>query len=388
MNPPDRVPRVFISYSHDSPEHADRVLALAHRLRAEGIDCHLDQYETSPPEGWPRWMLNQVEASDFVLVVCTETYNLRFRGKAGEVGKGLGVKWEGAIVTQELYDAEANNTRFVPVVFSAPDKVHIPIPLRSATHYDLGEEAGYESFYRHLTNQPLTPPPDLGPRRPMPPRQRKQNFFSGWNPASASGDTEPAAENLQPVPSLATRASRRKTALAGICVLVLISAAGYVLFSKPRVVPEHPVPDKGSSENQILGFRVTKDVENVLDVEIVFYYGGAAGADNIFVCAIPVHPDGITVQDGRFGCANVDLVKHKAIADLEIDLTPRNVLGDPMPVIIAGSYDETSAIRIILKHSTIGTFYHQDFPYPKRWPRPLIVPSSPFLNPSPNPSRR
>jgi hypothetical protein len=51
MNPPERVPRVFISYSHDSPEHADRVLALADRLRAEGIDCHLDQYETSPPEG-------------------------------------------------------------------------------------------------------------------------------------------------------------------------------------------------------------------------------------------------------------------------------------------------------------------------------------------------
>jgi hypothetical protein len=52
MNPPERVPRIFISYSHDSPEHGDRVLALADRLRAEGIDCHLDQYETSPPEGW------------------------------------------------------------------------------------------------------------------------------------------------------------------------------------------------------------------------------------------------------------------------------------------------------------------------------------------------
>jgi hypothetical protein len=92
MNPPEGVPRVFISYSHDSPEHADRVLELADRLRAEGIDCHLDQYETSPPEGWPRWMLNQVEAADFVLVICTETYNLRFRGKA-ESGTGLTAKW-------------------------------------------------------------------------------------------------------------------------------------------------------------------------------------------------------------------------------------------------------------------------------------------------------
>ena len=44
-------PRVFISYSHDSEEHAVRVLALADRLRSEGIEAILDQYEMSPPEG-------------------------------------------------------------------------------------------------------------------------------------------------------------------------------------------------------------------------------------------------------------------------------------------------------------------------------------------------
>jgi hypothetical protein len=36
-------PRVLISYSHDSPDHADRVLALSDRLRAEEIDTILDQ---------------------------------------------------------------------------------------------------------------------------------------------------------------------------------------------------------------------------------------------------------------------------------------------------------------------------------------------------------
>jgi hypothetical protein len=49
-------PKVLISYSHDSPEHADRVRELSDRLRADGIDCILDQYEVSPPEGWPLWM--------------------------------------------------------------------------------------------------------------------------------------------------------------------------------------------------------------------------------------------------------------------------------------------------------------------------------------------
>jgi hypothetical protein len=43
-------PKVFISYSHDSDQHKDRVLALSDRLREDGIDCIIDQYETSPPE--------------------------------------------------------------------------------------------------------------------------------------------------------------------------------------------------------------------------------------------------------------------------------------------------------------------------------------------------
>ena len=34
-------PRVFISYSHDSPEHKDRILALSDRLRQDGVDCSI-----------------------------------------------------------------------------------------------------------------------------------------------------------------------------------------------------------------------------------------------------------------------------------------------------------------------------------------------------------
>jgi hypothetical protein len=74
--------KVFISYSHDSPEHARRVLALSDRLREDGVDSHIDQYDVSPPEGWPRWMLKRVKWADFVLVVCTVTYNQRFTGEA------------------------------------------------------------------------------------------------------------------------------------------------------------------------------------------------------------------------------------------------------------------------------------------------------------------
>ena len=66
---------VFISYSHDSEEHREKVLALSERLREDGIETILDQYVNgSPPGGWPRWMLDQLDTADSVIVVCTEIY--------------------------------------------------------------------------------------------------------------------------------------------------------------------------------------------------------------------------------------------------------------------------------------------------------------------------
>ena len=167
-------PKVFISYSHDSREHKDRVLDLSDRLRADGIDCHIDQYEESPPEGWPRWMVNQIKTAAFVLVVCTENYERRFSAMEDK-GKGLGGKWEGAIITQKLYDDEALNTTLIPVLFSPSDSAYRPVILRSATYYTLDTDEGYEALYRRLTGQPHTRKPELGKIRPMPPGERKQS---------------------------------------------------------------------------------------------------------------------------------------------------------------------------------------------------------------------
>ncbi len=146
-------PKVFISYSHDSAEHRHQVLALSERLRADGIETFLDQYVNgTPAQGWPRWMLDQLDTADFVLVVCTETYYRRFRGK--EVpGKGKGVDWEGSLITQELYDLRSRTVRFVPTLLSDAPPSCIPEPLRSATYHRLASEEGYQGLYDFLLNQ-------------------------------------------------------------------------------------------------------------------------------------------------------------------------------------------------------------------------------------------
>jgi len=229
-------PKVFISYSHDSP-HAQRVLVLSDRLRQDGVDCHIDQYEMSPPEGWPRWMVNKVEWADFVLVVCTETYQQRFEGKA-PVGQGKGVKWEGAILTQALYDAEAHNTRFIPVVFSVQDTAHIPVILRGQMCYDLSADKGYEALYRHLTNQPAIAKPMLGKLRPMPqlnPVQDKESTMTVQSEpkqpvrlfVSSPGDVEPERAKVTAVVNQVNR-------MLGDSLGIVLEAVDW----KTRVVPD------------------------------------------------------------------------------------------------------------------------------------------------------
>jgi tetratricopeptide (TPR) repeat protein len=160
-------PRTFISYSHDSDEHLNAVLNLANRLRAEGVDCWIDQFERSPSEGWPRWCENQIEAAKFVLVVCTEAYLRRFKGKE-EPGKGKGVTFEGCIITQELYNDQGKNEKFVPVVFSASERAHIPTILEGATNYDVSTTSGYDELYWGILGQARVTPSKLGVLRNRP----------------------------------------------------------------------------------------------------------------------------------------------------------------------------------------------------------------------------
>jgi hypothetical protein len=166
---------VFISYSWDSEEHVRTVLDLSNRLRSEGVDCVLDQYEESPPEGWPRWMDRKIRDAKFVLMICAENYYKRVMGDAA-AGEGLGVRWEGGLIYQYIYNAGSRNTKFVPVLFRREDQAFIPTPLQGATHYVVNTVDGYDKLYARLINRARTEKPKLGPPRPLPKKDVKTNF--------------------------------------------------------------------------------------------------------------------------------------------------------------------------------------------------------------------
>src|SRR6266702_4146344 len=188
-----RPPIVFISYSHDSSEHADRVLELSDHLRADGIDCVLDQYEDSPPEGFPRWMDRQIQAADFVLMICTPTYYRRVMGEE-EPGTGHGVAWESTLIYQYIYKAGTSNKRFIPVLLERAHEADIPVPWQGVKYYRPTTKDGYEELYRRLTEQPLTPKPALGMLRKMLPRERKQDFSSNQAEEQQAPASDPTVD--------------------------------------------------------------------------------------------------------------------------------------------------------------------------------------------------
>jgi hypothetical protein len=154
-------PKIFISYSHDSKEHCEAILAFAQRLRSDGFDASIDRFvEGTPTQGWPRWMLNQVDNADFIILICTKTYYRRFRG-FDDLGRGRGADYEGAIITNELYSRKSVSQRFIPAFVRLFDPDHVPEPLRQFTSYNLS--TSYDELTKFLSGRSGVDPVDLGP---------------------------------------------------------------------------------------------------------------------------------------------------------------------------------------------------------------------------------
>ncbi len=118
-------PRVFVNYSQDSAEHADRVLELANALCDDRIDVILDRYvHPATEQGWPHWMEQNLDAAEFVLKVSTETHLHRVMGEE-KPGNGIGVRWEGGLIYNRICYDQPAGARFIPILFARSSGEHI-----------------------------------------------------------------------------------------------------------------------------------------------------------------------------------------------------------------------------------------------------------------------
>jgi len=155
----ERVPKIFISYSHDSPDHKKWVGELASRLVKNGINVILDQWDLGLGDDIAKFMEKSVTESDRVLMICTETYV-----RKADEGKG-GVGYEAMIVSGELV-RDLGTSKFIPVVRQKDDNSVLPKSVSTRFYVDLNDNQNldeqFELLLRKLHEVPAFQKPQLG----------------------------------------------------------------------------------------------------------------------------------------------------------------------------------------------------------------------------------
>jgi hypothetical protein len=157
--PSTKSQRTFITYAQENPHFKDQVLKFADKLRISGVDSRIDQYESHPAEGWPRWMENQFVEADRIIVVPSKTYLERYEQSTGI---GSGARFEAAILRSQLMKNGVSFEKLAIAMFAKDDSIYIPDLLHGCSRYLVSNDIGFENLYRWLTNQPEITAPKLG----------------------------------------------------------------------------------------------------------------------------------------------------------------------------------------------------------------------------------
>lgn len=152
------IPRVFISYSHDSAEHKSWVLDFATTLRNRGIDAVLDQWDLRPGDDLPHFMETELSKCEYVVMVCTETYV-----KKANAGEG-GVGYEKMIMTSSLLK-KIDSNKVNPIIRQTGNSLR-PTFLNSKLYIDFSKDEDVEysldELLRTLLDSPLYEKPEIG----------------------------------------------------------------------------------------------------------------------------------------------------------------------------------------------------------------------------------
>lgn len=155
------MPRTFLSYSHEEPEHDQWVMDLGKLLRENGVDAYLDKWDLVPGQDTTYFMESQIRDSDFVILVCTPTY-----AEKSNIPRG-GVGYEKNIISAEMLQANDLRPKFIPVLKKGTFDSSLPTYLGSKYAIDFRDDqkqqSALEELLRAIYKQPHPEKPPLGP---------------------------------------------------------------------------------------------------------------------------------------------------------------------------------------------------------------------------------
>jgi hypothetical protein len=148
--------KVFISYSWEDEEHKNWVRDLSVKLRKDGVDVKLDQWELTPGDQLPQFMERMITENDYILVVCTPNYKTKSDTRSGGVG------YEGDIMTG-LKLSSNNQRKFIPIIRKGDLNISYPLWLSGVFGLDFRNDlSAYEDLHATLTNSQIRKAPPLG----------------------------------------------------------------------------------------------------------------------------------------------------------------------------------------------------------------------------------
>ncbi len=161
----NKIPKAFISYSHDSLDHKKWVLDLATRLRSNGVESIIDQWSLGPGDDLPHFMEQNLAIADRVLMICTDNYVKKANTGAGGVG------YEKMIVTADLLRSIDSN-KIIPLIRQSGTHA-VPTFLQSKLYLDFSRqdqmELAFDDLVRAIHGAPLyvAPPVSNNPFVPV-----------------------------------------------------------------------------------------------------------------------------------------------------------------------------------------------------------------------------
>ncbi|EIG2897685.1 toll/interleukin-1 receptor domain-containing protein, partial [Escherichia coli] len=108
------------------------VAQLAGCLRNNGIDAFLDQWNIRGGEDMSVFMERSIREADRVLVICTDRYCYKARGRVGGVG------YESHLLTSEIMQ-EMGTIKFIPIIRNLTNGVSLPDALSGRFYYNLSD---------------------------------------------------------------------------------------------------------------------------------------------------------------------------------------------------------------------------------------------------------
>ena len=153
-------PRVFLSYTITSDEHAAWVESLATMLRENGINARLDMWHLRAGMDLPQFMCNEIALADRVIIVSNDQYAERADGRLGGVG------WETMLIAGDLLTRSAEDSKYLVIARTRDLRRGVPMFLKSKLVIDWPDSAADERcrewLLRELYNQ-IPSEPSLGP---------------------------------------------------------------------------------------------------------------------------------------------------------------------------------------------------------------------------------